>query len=70
MKAGFNDHVITTRPVNTETGRVAPRGTHGFVIRVLDDPEERYVVELYFPEPPNSDETELTVLRPEDFDVA
>jgi hypothetical protein len=68
VKAAFNDHVITIRPVNTETGRVAPPGTHGFVLRVLEDPDERYVAELYFNDPP--DETELTVLLPLDFEVA
>ena len=68
MKAGFNDHVITVRPVHTETGRLAPPGTHGFILRVLEDPDERYVAELYFNEPP--DETELSVLVPLDFDVA
>ena len=70
MKSGFNDHVITTRPVHTETGRVAPPGTHGFILRVLDDPDERYVAELYLSEPPESDATELTVLLPLDFEIA
>jgi hypothetical protein len=67
MKAGFNDHVITTRRVYTETGRLAAPGTHGFVLRVLDEPDESYVAELYFNDPP--DETELTVLVPLDFEV-
>ncbi len=70
MKASFNDHVITTATVHTETGRVVPPGTHGFVLRALQDPDERYVVELYLPDLTNADGTELSVLRPGDFVVA
>jgi hypothetical protein len=70
MKAAFNDHVITTRPVDTETGVVAPPGTHGFILRVLEDPDERYVAELYLGDPQTTEETALTVLEPLDFDLA
>ncbi|MHB8437845.1 MAG: hypothetical protein ACYDD4_01600 [Acidimicrobiales bacterium] len=71
MKASFNDHVITTRPVHTDTGETAPAGTHGFVLRVIKDPDERYVAELYLGEDfQTSEETALTVLLPVDFDLA
>ncbi len=69
MKASFNDHVITIRPVHTESGRVAAPGTHGFILRVLTDPDERYVAELYLDVAPDDGATELTVLLPLDFDV-
>ena len=69
MKATFDDHVITTRPVHTETGRLAPPDTLGFILRVLADPDERYVVELWLPNPPHSDEDELSILLPSDFEV-
>ncbi len=70
MKAAFNDHVITTRPVNTETGAVAPTGTHGFILRVLEDPDERYVAELYLGDLHETEETALSVLVPLDFELA
>jgi hypothetical protein len=71
VKAKFNDHVITTRPVNTDAGQAAPVGTHGFILQVLEDPDERYVAELYLGEDfQTSEETALTVLLPVDFDVA
>ena len=70
MKAAFNDHIITTRPVNTDGGAIAPAGTHGFVLRVIDDPDERYIVELYIGDPQTTEETELSVLVPLDFEVA
>ncbi len=70
MKASFNDHVITTRPVQTDNGKVAPPGTHGFILRVLEGPDERYVTELYLGDPQETEETALTVLVPLDFDVA
>jgi hypothetical protein len=69
VKAAFDDHVITRSPVHTEAGRVAPAGTHGFVVRVLADLDERYVVELWLPAPPQGDSDELAVLARDDFDV-
>jgi hypothetical protein len=69
MKARFDDHVVTRRPVQTDGGP-APAGTHGFVLKVLLDPEERYVVELWLPNPPDSDSDELAVLVTDDFDEA
>jgi hypothetical protein len=69
MKATFDDHVITTRPVHTETGRLAPQGTHGFILRVRAGPEERYVAELWLPNPPDSDEDESAFSCLSDFEV-
>lgn len=67
MKTTCN-HRITIHPVHTETGGVAPAGTHGFVLSVLGASDERYVAEVYLNDPP--DKTELTVLLPLDFEVA
>lgn len=69
MKAAFNDHIVTTRAVYTETGKLAPAGTHGFVVRALEDPNERYVAELYLADPSGVDTDELGVLHPNDFEV-
>jgi hypothetical protein len=70
MKASFNDHVITTRAVETDRGAPVPPGTHGFVVRVIEEPAEAYVVELYLGNWQETEETVLSVLIPLDFDLA
>jgi hypothetical protein len=71
VKAAFNDHIITTRSVFTDGGDKAPVGTHGFILRVLNEPDERYVAELHLDEDYiQANETALAVLLPTDFELA
>lgn len=49
---------------------IAPPGTHGFILRVIDEPEERYVAEMHLAAPPRGDEDELVILVPADFEVS
>ena len=71
MNPTVDDHVVLVRSVRTETGRIAPPGTHGFILQVSGDPaNEQYVTKLSIPNPPTTDEAELAILGAEDFRVA
>ena len=65
VKAGFDDHVITIRRLESPEGAEVAEGIHGFVIEAFESPDEHYDVELDL-----DGELVLCVLRPDDFGVA
>ena len=65
MKAKFDDHVITIRPVELPDGGSLPPGTHGFVVEVLTEPEG-YEVEFDL----EDGDQILTRVGPDDISVA
>jgi len=66
VKAKYDDHVITVRPVVLPDGEVIPTGTHGFVIEALENPTESYEIEFYVEHGPGDDLVLVTV-SPDDF---
>ena len=64
VKARFDDHVITVKPVTLSDGSMLPEATHGFVIEAFASPEA-YEVEFDL-----GDDQILATVRPEDFGVA